>query len=283
MAAMKIILTLCVLLNLSLNLSHGSRPGVYRNKDANVEIATEVKKTVFAKNEFIILRQMLGMCVSILDRLSVDNQVYMIHTRLVISMASCFYKVTADNHIANLTINIRNSSYHKVKSTMAYLSLKGQPYNIYLSTIKMQLPSAYRVEVTVKYFQLPYSTTCLPSWMAYQDSNKNKFDVDNLYTKHSMLCWPHGSECKDYNAVECSHHNCLNKYFSGSGTMYGKYCGTLKPWTFHSAGNFINMVIRLLKAGKVNLVYQPFSLINSSANAANIFSSIYIYPDACFT
>lgn len=283
---------------------HAQDAGMYNNKDVDGNIVNVIEKEVFAKDEFTVLQKVLQHCI--VSNVALTEEHFQEYVENLAKFPICVNQTFKSKYHRQLKINGHEYKNEIVAdSILADILLVGSStwtYNIthvlddnYLRIfadnkamkITIKLPVKYRIQLNVQYFRLPYEAMCLLGWMAYQDS-----DINNDATLINGLV----TECKEHyywtsydlpNAIG----DCLYNEFREKGTIYGKYCGNLKPWTFHSAGHYVNIIYRYwdykhlsTSYGKIQLFYQPFStrnaVVGGRENNINIVNAMYTRPSS---
>lgn len=273
-------------------------PEGYKNRDIDPELAKLGPKEAFAKKEFVILGKVLNTCM--LDIYTTGKIEF---GNFYTDVFLCSQKMFTMKHVRKFTIitSYFNKPFQEIKeltidSTIAHIHLIGRLHKSKLN-FKIKMDAAYRVQLEVKYFIIPYFDQCADSWMAYQDSDGPSVTT-NCKGKgmFGFIMCVAGQGVKDTSQLECNKYlgpdsfreasRCFNKAFDNDlGTRYGRYCGTLAPWTFYSTKNHINVLLSYGNDmhnknthGKVNLFYQPFSVNQAALGDRHLVSNFYTMP-----
>lgn len=247
-------------------LVHFSLGSVYINKDADENMTVKIQKEYFAKKEFVFIGQIIQSCLINLTFHKEKQQAYVEHK---VKVSVCVYRMSKERNLTFLTSN-NYSELFSVKHMLANLHLVGQ-FNDTALKIFIKLPSRYRIELQVEYFRLPYREECGHGWLAYQDSDGQINETTDVSTTTGLFSG-------------CYQQGCLKDEFNSSGSVYGRYCGSLIPWTFHSTANYIEIMMKIwinafgkgISQGRVDLFYQPFTL--SKAKKKHIILAFYTIP-----
>lgn len=259
---------------------------VYVNKDVNPNIARMIQKELFVKKEFVYLRAVLQSCLwSVTLR---EKEMYRYSLKRILSCFRHQFKAKILKYfkligrqrqkilLNNIMGNVYLAAHHSYGSIMwnSVMHLKFGLHNTAMR-IKILLPEQFRVQLAIRYFRLPYQEDCGHGWMAYQDSDtrgQNTPHVNGINTKcHTR-----------HNAHIFQQYmdDCLGNEFPYDGTIYGRYCGSLKPWMFYSTGWYVLIMYRFWNYqrddspyDKINLFCQPFSTTNDT----NVVLSSYTF------
>lgn len=238
----------------------------YASRDIDGDLATKIQKVAFAKDEYIIIRHVLQHCIMSQGERSQNLKQYSTSPH---RMAACIANGITERHSRNLTLSVGYDIWISPDGRVHAFTLNHPIGNVkliletYEATVKLKikLKKLYRIQLHVKHFNLHYIHQCPVSWMAYQDS-------DNVTIQSRKQ--------------GCYKEDCLDSYFEKHGTIYGRYCGALKSWKFHSAGNYLNIMLKIskhhpLKRYIVKMFYQAFS-IKETFIRKNIVSGLYTLP-----